>query len=361
VYRQELANLLEPPPRVSAETGKPHTVAQVIAAARARIGKEFTPFLYEAPTAPGQPTTLRLMALGDAVKGRRVIGVLVDPVSLDLVSWRYEAFSGFLRVLVGLHGNLLMGRAGRVYVGSLGLAVPVLGISGLIPWWPGRSRWRAAFLVKRGAGSAPVPRPAPRARHLDLCRGHGRKFQQSISRFSTVGQRGHYGAAAQPRSRHPYAACQRRGGPMHRCRSRDCHRTREDPRRSAYLDRPPAADRAARAALWGLLARPGAGRGAPEVAAVINPWSGELIDPRRFPPAQTVLAWQQALHFGEGLGWVWRILVCLSGLLPAIFAFTGLAMWLITQSAPGAPLSRSLDQSPRPNGPAMARLYAQRV
>jgi uncharacterized iron-regulated membrane protein len=68
------------------------------------------------------------------------------------------------------------------------------------------------------------------------------------------------------------------------------------------------------------LARPGAGRGAPEVAAAINPWSGELIDPRRFHPAQTVLAWQQALHFGEGLGWVWRILVCLSGLLPAIFA-----------------------------------------
>ena len=52
------------------------------------------------------------------------------------------------------------------------------------------------------------------------------------------------------------------------------------------------------------LARPGPGRGAPEVAAVINPWSGELIDPRRFPPAQTVLAWQQALHFGESLGWV---------------------------------------------------------
>jgi uncharacterized iron-regulated membrane protein len=271
VYRQELANLLEPPPRVSAETGKPHTVAQVIAAARARIGKEFTPFLYEAPTAPGQPTTLRLMALGDAVKGRRVIGVLVDPVSLDLVSWRYEAFSGFLRVLVGLHGNLLMGRAGRVYVGSLGLAVPVLGISGLILWWPGRSRRRAAFLVKRGAGLAPVPRPAPRARQPEL----------------------------------PYGVS---------------------------------------------LARPGAGRGAPEVAAAINPWSGELIDPRSFPPAQTVLAWQQALHFGQGLGWVWRILVCVSGLLPAIFAFTGLAMWLNTQRARRRtvqPLARSISSAKR--------------
>jgi len=123
VYRQELANLLEPPPRLSAETGKPHTVAQVIAAVQARIGKEFTSFLYEAPTAPGLPATLRLIALGDTENGRRVIGVLVDPVSLDVVSWRYEAFPGFRRVLVRLHGNLLMGRAGRVYVAWLGLAM----------------------------------------------------------------------------------------------------------------------------------------------------------------------------------------------------------------------------------------------
>ena len=81
------------------------------------------------------------------------------------------------------------------------------------------------------------------------------------------------------------------------------------------------------------LARPGDGRDVREVVALINS-SGtliELIDPRRFAPAQTVLAWQHAIHFGQGLGWVWRVLVCVSGLLPAIFAFTGLAMWLITR------------------------------
>jgi hypothetical protein len=59
----------------------------------------------------------------------------------------------------------------------------------------------------------------------------------------------------------------------------------------------------------------------------------ELIDPRRFTLAPTVLAWQRGVHFGRGLGWVWRVLVCVSGLLPAFFAFTGLAMWLITRRA----------------------------
>ena len=85
------------------------------------------------------------------------------------------------------------------------------------------------------------------------------------------------------------------------------------------------------------MAHPDDGRGAPAIVALINPWSAELIeliDPARFAPAQIVLAWQRMVHFGQGLGWVWRILVCLSGLLPAIFAYTGIVMWLITRDVP---------------------------
>ena len=60
----------------------PHSVAQTIAAVRARVGEAFTPFLHEAPAAPEQPATLRLMEFGDAVKGRLVVGVLVDSLSI---------------------------------------------------------------------------------------------------------------------------------------------------------------------------------------------------------------------------------------------------------------------------------------
>ena len=38
------------------------------------------------------------------MKGRRVIGVLVDPVSLDLVTWRYDAFPGLRRVQLKSRG-----------------------------------------------------------------------------------------------------------------------------------------------------------------------------------------------------------------------------------------------------------------
>src|SRR6266403_2382384 len=62
VFRDELGNLSEPPPRLIVETGKPHTVTEIIAGVQARMDKDFTPVLYEAPNAPEQPATLRFVA-----------------------------------------------------------------------------------------------------------------------------------------------------------------------------------------------------------------------------------------------------------------------------------------------------------
>jgi uncharacterized iron-regulated membrane protein len=334
VYRDELEKLFEPPPRLTTQTGKPHTVVQIIAAVQTRIGKEFTPVRYEAPTALEQPATLRLIAFGGAAKGPRVIDVLVDPVSLDLVRRHYDPFPGFLRVIIRLHGNLLMGRAGRTYVGWLGLVMLVLGISGLILWWPGRSRWRAAFLVRRGV------------RGLRLYRDlHSAIGIWTFIVFITVSFSGVYLAFPQTVSAAIKTLLPSRdtNSPAPIVRGEGAQPIDADRAIAIALSTTPGA----RLISIGLphrpeqpyrisFAHPGAGRGAPEVAALINPWSGkliELIDPRRFAPAQIVLAWQGPIHFGQGLGWAWRILVCVSGLLPAIFAFTGVAMWLIKRGA----------------------------
>jgi uncharacterized iron-regulated membrane protein len=334
VYRHELGNLLEPPPRLTTQTGKPHTVVQIIAAVQTRIGKEFTPVLYEAPTAPEQPAILRLIAFRGAAKEPRVIDVLVDPVSLDLVRWRHDPFPGFLRVIIRLHGNLLMGRAGRIYVGWLGLVMLVLGISGLILWWPGRNRWRAAFLVKRGA------------RGLRLYRDlHGAIGIWTFFVFISVSFSGVYLAFPQTVSAAIKTLLPSRdtssSAPI--VRGEGTQRIDADRAIAIALSTTPGArlisirlPRRPEQPYRVSFLHPGDGRGAPEAAALINPWSGELlelVDPRRFAPAQTVLAWQGPIHFGQGLGWVWRILVCVSGLLPAIFAFTGVAMWLITRGA----------------------------
>jgi uncharacterized iron-regulated membrane protein len=34
------------------------------------------------------------------------------------------------------------------------------------------------------------------------------------------------------------------------------------------------------------------------------------------------------MHSGQGLGPIWKVLVFLTGLLPALFAVTGILMWL---------------------------------
>ena len=76
----------------------------------------------------------------------------------------------------------------------------------------------------------------------------------------------------------------------------------------------------------------GGDRRSPLITVFVDPWSRrvvEVLDPRRFSAGETVLAWQHALHAGQGLGPVWKLLVFLSGFLPLLFAVTGLAMWLL--------------------------------
>jgi uncharacterized iron-regulated membrane protein len=51
------------------------------------------------------------------------------------------------------------------------------------------------------------------------------------------------------------------------------------------------------------------------------------MDPRLFSVGERILAWQHAAHAGQALGWVWKILVFLCGLLPLLFAVTGATMW----------------------------------
>jgi uncharacterized iron-regulated membrane protein len=50
-------------------------------------------------------------------------------------------------------------------------------------------------------------------------------------------------------------------------------------------------------------------------------------DPATFSAGEKLIAWQHALHAGAGLGPLWRGAVFVSGLLPALFGVTGVALW----------------------------------
>jgi uncharacterized iron-regulated membrane protein len=43
--------------------------------------------------------------------------------------------------------------------------------------------------------------------------------------------------------------------------------------------------------------------------------------------SERFLAWMRPVHDGSNLGTVWRFLVFLSGLVPALFVVTGIIMW----------------------------------
>ena len=57
-----------------------------------------------------------------------------------------------------------------------------------------------------------------------------------------------------------------------------------------------------------------------------------MVDPRNYSAGKQILGWLRVLHYGHGLGEVWRVLVFFSGLLPLLFAITGLRMWQLKRA-----------------------------
>ena len=77
--------------------------------------------------------------------------IIIDPVSLQILETQ-QAMTGWVRFFHDLHGHLFIaGGLGRELVGWLGVALLLLGCSGLYLWWPRPGRWKAAFMVRRKA------------------------------------------------------------------------------------------------------------------------------------------------------------------------------------------------------------------
>ena len=63
---------------------------------------------------------------------------------------------------------------------------------------------------------------------------------------------------------------------------------------------------------------------------IIDPWRKSIVDvfdPRTLSTGESIIAWQRALHYGQGLGGGYKFLVFVSGVIIPIFAVTGFLMW----------------------------------
>jgi uncharacterized iron-regulated membrane protein len=264
--------------------------------------------------------------------------VLIDPVSLQVLEVQ-GAMTPWVRFFHDLHGHVFItGGLGREIVGWLGVAMLVLGTSGMILWWPkstgGPGRWKAAFTIRKGAKGLRL--------HRDL---HGAVGIWSLALFMLVNFTGVYIAFPQQIGAAVNAVFP---GRDMRAAMFQARVERPQPGQTAIaLDDAVALaiGRAPEARFLNafLPARPdqalriGLVRGIPEdgapvITVLIDPWRHSVIDvfdPKTFSTGETILAWQRALHYGTGLGGVYKFLVFVSGVIIPLFAITGFYMWWI--------------------------------
>ena len=281
-----------------------------------------------APPQPGQPAQGRVPTRSPFAGS---LQILIDPVSLQVIE-THQAMTGWVRFFHDLHGHIFIpGGLGREIVGWLGVAMLVLGCSGLYLWWPRPGQWKQAFMVRR------------RAKGLRLNRElHGAVGIWSLVIFMLVNFTGVYLAFPQqisaavnlvsPSRDMRAAMFQARVEPMRGTPAMgvdeavELARVRVPGTRFLNAFLPTRPDQALRVGL----VRPGHEEGAPVVTVIVDPYRRSVVDvfdPQTMSAGEKAIAWQRALHYGIGLGGVYKFLVFVSGVIIPIFAVTGFLMW----------------------------------
>ncbi|MEI9888064.1 MAG: PepSY-associated TM helix domain-containing protein [Rhizomicrobium sp.] len=330
VYHEEIDRLAAPAPRAAA-TGAAKPLEDLVAAAFVAAPGASGSLLLTLPEQAGDPATVRFLPSpregarrdGQAARPRSPT-IFIDPVSAKVLGTRVSAMSPLVQFAHDLHGNLFLGRDGRPYVGWLGVGMVILGLTGLVLWWPRPHLWKYAFLVRRTAKGLRFHR------ELHAVVGIWGFIVFIVVSVTGVG-------IVFPET---FRAAGGGGAPAFNLRTGP----RIEP---LNTENPLGTDEAvalARAAVPGARVRsvlvPERPTQAVSVAlgdasllsmVYVDPWRGKVVavrDPSSLSAADSFVAWQRPLHQGDGLGAVWRFLVFLSGFLPLLFVVTGVVMWL---------------------------------
>jgi len=140
VYRNELYTAVTPKPIMSTGSGPRLTTDQLKDAAT-RAYPRYNIANVGRPRNPRQAVPILL------VRGRDKQERLFDPYTGDDVG---EAVTRSVRLafrLLDLHDNLLAGKTGRRVNAFGAILTTVLGLTGLIIWWPGIKNWRRGLTV----------------------------------------------------------------------------------------------------------------------------------------------------------------------------------------------------------------------
>jgi uncharacterized iron-regulated membrane protein len=140
VFGEELDRNLQPEVSTVVPGGERVPVSRVLEAVAESQGGASPRFL-RVPERPDAP----LVAWMDTHGSRKVY---VDPYSGAVLGVRSTG-DGLVSTLRELHVSLLSGERGETVVGASGCVLIVLGLSGLVLWWPGRRKLALGFTLRR--------------------------------------------------------------------------------------------------------------------------------------------------------------------------------------------------------------------
>jgi uncharacterized iron-regulated membrane protein len=307
--------------------GEPASLVQMIAAAEKAAPENATarsivPSLYA-----GAPTSINFDNGGRPPRTR----VHVDPVSLQVLGTEPIANRGpILDFLIRAHAFLMMpAPIGFPIVGWSAAALTFMAASGLVLWWPRKGLWRHAFWVRKGARGLRF--------HVEFHHVVGfwgsvillimgvsglylvfpETFRESVEVVLPT-ERAFSGANKQ------YAPGP---APLHADGAVAAALAAVPGTRAINIQLPPTSDLPFVVHLEPLDFRPKL----PPILVTLNAQTGEINfidDPRTYSIGDKFVNLQHTLHFGIGLGWVWKVLVFISGILPLALAITGLVIYL---------------------------------
>jgi len=303
--------------------GAVRNYAEMVAAAEAVPGFEtMNAIRLTVPPAEGWPATVRMRTAGSETD------VFIDPVSLEVLGSEAVVERGpFLAAFITIHAYLLLPpHIGLPFVGAMGFVMVFMALTGMYLWWPRGRHWRHAFHLRRGLKGL--------AFQLELHRVAG---IWGMLLLLALGISGIY--LSFPRGfSNVVEAVLPVGLP-------DTPIPEESATPSLPLNSDGAVEIATQAvpdadAVLLNLARQNLpfvvqmearhGPAAPPINVMIDPETGEVTyidDPRNYPVGSRVLNLQHAVHFGIGLGIVWKSLVFLAGFAPLFLAATGVSAW----------------------------------
>jgi uncharacterized iron-regulated membrane protein len=261
----------------------------------------------------GKPVQVIAVTPSDRPGLPKRTAVWLDPVTARVIDVA-PPMQGIIRWSHDFHGSLMAPGIGRAIVGWLGVAMLISALTGLWLWWPVTGGWTRGLRWRR-------------QRNFDANLHHQIGFWTSlplailaltgifISFPWLLGSTGGPGGAGGARARSAPLA--------------DTHLT-VDQAVAAALS---AGKGAPRMITWPTERQPVwrvgfGGEGARAISVSVDDDSGvaSAAKPEQRRGGPNGLA--RRIHGGEGLSFIWQLIIFLAGLMPAVLGTTGILMWL---------------------------------